>query len=488
MNSIANILGRAICGLTSIVAAPIVIAILGAEAYGIVSFALTLQAFVAIFDMGLAATVKRELAGSIAQERPARERTTILRTFEVAYWTAALIVGTVLVSIAPFFAQDWLKLDATSPSKAANALQMAAVVVALRWPVALYGGVLLVLKTQIQYNIYNSLFFGIRTLGAVVALNVFPATLHTYFCWFIGVSIIEAVAFVFAAWKSLGLRNFFLCSPSWSIITRSWQFSVSFSMVGAIGMVAAAMDRFILGSRTSMAALGAYTLASTPAGMLTMAGAAVSTAFFPEAVGLWATGRRTVLAQNLMYSIGRIFIAISGVTIILSFAADDIMLFWLGDKTIAMQAARCLPWLAFAFFLNALANPSYTLLISCGHTRLPLIWNTINLLASGIAMYLLAPSGAQVIAMIIAASNACGLLIMTSGALRLTGLPKGMFNSLAQAIIPLGMPVMLGAAATVTVNILSGGTEVVLPCILAFFGVLLGMVRFEKRFGSVIPN
>ena len=116
LNTAANLSGRVLCGLASIIAAPLVVGILGQEAYGIVSFALAIQALVAVFDLGLAATVKRELAGSVAQERPIGERTSILRTFELAYWAAAVVVGGVLLYIAPLLAHGWLKLTTTSPA------------------------------------------------------------------------------------------------------------------------------------------------------------------------------------------------------------------------------------------------------------------------------------------------------------------------------------------------------------------------------------
>ena len=482
LNTSANLVGRLACAVASFVAVPLVVGMLGAEAFGIVSFALALQALVALFDMGLSAAIKREIAGSIALDNPPSERRSILRTFEIAYWAAALIVGGVLISLASVLAQKWLKLTTTSPEEAANALRMGAVVIALRWPSALYGGVLLAQESQIEYNMYNSGFFILRALGSVAAVKMISPTLETYFSCFIAISVIETLTLVLVAWRRLGVGGFFRCQPSWAIIRRTWHFAFAFSLVGALGMLTASLDKFILASKASVSALGAYALAGTPAGMLLMIGAAVSVALFPEAAGFWATGNKAALARNLARSTGRVLVSTLGVALVLIFASDAVMSIWLAHGGPAREAARCLPWLAVAFLFNSLGNPSYTLLVACGRTRLSLTWNAVNLLVTAVMLVCFAHLGATAVAVVVAITNATGAIVMAIGALRLCGMAKFRLRSSISPVGAVAIPIIAGLLAAGAVRSVPALYVAVIACILAGAASIIGLATFEHQF------
>jgi len=61
-NIIANFAGKAWHGIFSLAFVPIYIKIMGVEVYGLLGIFLSLSALVALLDMGLSATLNRELS------------------------------------------------------------------------------------------------------------------------------------------------------------------------------------------------------------------------------------------------------------------------------------------------------------------------------------------------------------------------------------------------------------------------------------------
>src|SRR5258708_11875863 len=65
-NFAANIAGQACVALIQLLVIPIYVRLLGIEAYGLIGFFVALQATVQVLDLGVSATVTRELAKSTA--------------------------------------------------------------------------------------------------------------------------------------------------------------------------------------------------------------------------------------------------------------------------------------------------------------------------------------------------------------------------------------------------------------------------------------
>ena len=421
INAGANLSGRATSALATLITAPLIVAILGTESYGVIAFTFATQALFSVFDLGISATVKREIAASLARGEEPFERQTILRTFELLYWGGAIVVGALLFLTAPFFSRSWLRLSSLPVQGAAEALKISAAAIALRWPVALYGGVLLSYGTQVRYNLLFAGFAILRNFGAVLILRVAGPKIAVFFIWLAVASIIETSVFYLAAWQRIGFGHFFKVSPSRAVIMKTWRFSLSFSLAGTFSMLSSVADRLILGARVSTSLLGIYSLAGTPAGVLTMVGDSVSVALFPEAAGRWCVKDREGLENNFLKSVARAAIASVGSLIVLTVAAEGVLRLWIGKADIVAEAGNCLIWLSLAYFMRAIANPAYTLLVACGKTKLPLFWNAAYLVVGSLAVYLAASRGIVAVSIVMAVGNAAYALTMFAGAFRLVG-------------------------------------------------------------------
>ena len=88
---------------------PVLVRVLGMEAYGVISFYYTVEVLMALMDFGMGATTAKILAHSDTNTR--ENRFSAVRRIELIYLTIALVVGTFLITIAPLFSTHWLNIS-----------------------------------------------------------------------------------------------------------------------------------------------------------------------------------------------------------------------------------------------------------------------------------------------------------------------------------------------------------------------------------------
>jgi len=80
-NIAANFAGKAWRGIFGLAFVPIYIKLMGVEVYGLIGIFMSLTALLALLDMGLSATLNRELSRLSVAEDSAQESRNLVRTF-----------------------------------------------------------------------------------------------------------------------------------------------------------------------------------------------------------------------------------------------------------------------------------------------------------------------------------------------------------------------------------------------------------------------
>ena len=107
-NIAANFAGRAWKGIFSLAFVPVYINLMGVEAYGLIGIFMSLTALLSVLDMGLSATLNRELSRLSVVEGSAQESRNLVRTFEILYWGIGILIGIAVVILAPIIAKYWI--------------------------------------------------------------------------------------------------------------------------------------------------------------------------------------------------------------------------------------------------------------------------------------------------------------------------------------------------------------------------------------------
>ena len=149
-NTIANYFGHAWGIISVYLFVPIYLKFLGIEAYGLVGFYSTLLGILVFADMGLTATLSREIARLSVRKNAAREMGELLRTYESIYICISFMVAGTIWFFAPLIAERWLKASTLQPREIASAIRLMGIAIALQLPSGLYSGGLLGLQKQVK--------------------------------------------------------------------------------------------------------------------------------------------------------------------------------------------------------------------------------------------------------------------------------------------------------------------------------------------------
>ena len=108
-NIAANFAGSLLQALMALLFIPLYIKYLGIEAYGLIGLFMTMQALFMLLDMGLGATVNREMARLSVLPDKAQEMRDLVRSLEVIYWCIAVLIGMAVMALSSFIAGYWVK-------------------------------------------------------------------------------------------------------------------------------------------------------------------------------------------------------------------------------------------------------------------------------------------------------------------------------------------------------------------------------------------
>jgi len=375
-NIIANFAGKGWTALMSLAFVPLYIKFLGIEAYGLIGFFVTLQALFGLLDMGLSATLNRELArtsGLAGQENRMRD---LVRTLEIIYWLIAIIICVSVILLAPIIAQYWIKAENLSVETVQQSVILLGIAIAFQWPLSFYSGGLQGLQKQVLYNILYSGLATLRGVGAVLVLWLVSSTIEAYFQWQVLVSLLSTATIAFALWKSLPE-----CDRAsrfdWKILHSIWRFAAGMTAITAVTVILTQLDKVLLSTLLPLESYGYYMLASVVAGALYYLIGPIRTALFPKFSQLVAQDDVENLAHLYHQTCQLMSVVILPMAMILVMFSYEIMVLWTVDITIAENTHWLISLLVIGTTINGLMNLPYGLQIAYGWTRLSIYTNTV---------------------------------------------------------------------------------------------------------------
>lgn len=382
-NILANLFGTSLVAALTIAITPAQIRILGIEAYGVVGFISTLQIAFTAFDLGLSSTLTRELAADQSVKK--KDSIALVRTALALYYSIAALVGLMLAIVAAPIAQNWFNTSALSSDVLERSLQIIALFLALRWPVALYSGVLAGFQRHDTLNIVKSIAAIIRLAGGLMVLILWQ-TLDAYL-WWIALSAVMEVALFIIACKSIYRFMPWVPVISVDVIKRLWRFSLSMNILGLLALIIVQMDRLIVSNQLTLIDLGQYNLAYTVATGLALATSAISSAVLPAFAAMHPNSDiRNV--QDQYIKADRLMLCIVGFgAFILMVYGDVILKLWVGNESTASVAP--LRYLALGFWCNAISATAYNFAVAKGRPKRFLSVNLVLIVPYAILIYVL---------------------------------------------------------------------------------------------------
>lgn len=372
---LANSIWSALVGLAVV---PFYLKYLGIEAYGLIGFFVTTQAVLSLLDMGMAPTINREVARCSVSGN-LKEAGKLLHTLAVVYWGMAAMIALLILALAPWIAEYWLQSKQLSPLTISHAVMLMGLVVACRWPIGLYQGALIGAQRLTVSSGINMAMVSIGSVGAVAILAFVSPTIEAFFIWQACVGLAYAITMRSAAWRIIGKLN--QISFDVDKLKSVWHFTAGMSGIGLTALVFTQLDKVILSKMLGLEEFGHYMLATVVVSGLYVLISPVFNVVYPRMTALVATGDTAKLID--LYRLGTRMLAtvLFPIAMVLAVFAEDLVLVWTGNPSIASSVAPVIALLAIGSALHGVMYFPYALQLAYGMTRLPLAINTILMIA-----------------------------------------------------------------------------------------------------------
>ncbi|MDM7943732.1 MAG: oligosaccharide flippase family protein [Hydrogenophaga sp.] len=368
-NLLAGLANSGWSALVGFAVVPFYLKYLGMEAYGLIGFFMTAQVMFQLLDMGMAPTMNREVARCSASGQ-LRDAGKLLHTLAVIYWCVAIVIGLVIILLAPFIATHWLKSKDLPSHTVVNALMLMGLVVASRWPIGLYQGALLGAQRMTVSSAVNMSMVTLGSVGAVLILAFVSPTIEAFFAWQAFVGLVYAVTLRKVTWLVIGASdaNRFDTSE----LKRIWRFTAGMSAIGLTGVVFSQLDKIILSKVLALEDFGQYMLASVVVSGLYVLITPVFNLIYPRFSALVAKGDIEELKKH--YHLGTRLLAsiLFPAAMLLAVFAKDIVYIWTGNLQVATSTAPVIALLASGSALHGVMHFPYALQLAYGTTRLSL--------------------------------------------------------------------------------------------------------------------
>jgi O-antigen/teichoic acid export membrane protein len=373
-NVIANVLGGSWTALLSLLIIPVQIHVLGVEAYGLLAFMASVQILASIFDLGLSPTITREVTRDGTPElRWSRQ---LIRSVSAVYWPIGFVIGAALFVSADWIASHWLHLGRIPLSTGAAAIRLAAVALAIRWPVSFYSGVI---AGRQRFDVLNALKAAVATvtlLGGIVIILV-SRDLLIFMTWMVAAAAAEVTGYMILTRRivpRLSLRP--ALSPG---VRTVWRYATGMNAINVLAMVFTQSDRILISRLLSIQVLGYYALAYNILYGLSLIQNFVTSALFPAFVSSHAGGQVDVLRDRYQKASQMLLYVYNAAIWLLVFFGRDLLTL-LTSASIAAQAFPILWVLALGFLLNASVALAYTACVATGNTGLPIRVNLVAMI------------------------------------------------------------------------------------------------------------
>lgn len=370
-NILANIAGRIWAVLAAYLFTPLYLQFLGAEAFGLVGFFTTLVGVLAFADLGLTATLNREMARLSGLPNSGPEMADVLRSLEIAYAGISLILALLVWLLAPVIAGHWLQASKLDAAEMTLVIRLMGLALASQLPGNLYIGGLMGLQRQVMSNGLQVGCGALRGIGAALILWLVSPTAEAFFYWQLGTSILF----------SLGARQSLYGAISavthdsrfkWTVFRDVGPYALGMGVLAFLSTVLLQTDKLVVSKILPLEVFGYYVLAATLAGVSKIMASSIGSAVFPRLTSLAASNAHADVVELYRRASTLVAVAVIPGALTLALFPSESIFAWTGNATAAQQGILATRFLVIGDLIQALLVVPYLLTLAYGNIRLNL--------------------------------------------------------------------------------------------------------------------
>jgi O-antigen/teichoic acid export membrane protein len=360
--------------LVNVLATPLLLKLMGAEAYGLVTFFLVLQAWSLIFDFGISPTLARQLSRFRAGVLTADEASGLLAAAEIVFIGGAVAGGGALALLSPWLARHWLHIAALSPGEVATCLRLIGATLALRWLSGLYQSALVGLERQTIVNGLAAITVVVRYGVSLAILALVDRSPVAFFAAQAGFMALEAGASRWLLARAMPHRSAGV-GPAWSRLAREFRFALGLTGASAAATLIGQADRLALSHALPLAMFGLFGLVVQVAAGVTLVVPPFAQAFQPRLTALFAQHSRADFAHVYRLALTLMLALAGGLAGTIAAHPDWVIWAWTGRPDAAAYLAPILSLYAAGGAVSAFLFAPFVLQYAMGRVRLHVIGN-----------------------------------------------------------------------------------------------------------------
>jgi len=365
-NAIWNLIGQILPLVAAILVIPLLLRLMGAEGFGLVTIIWTLIGYFSLFDFGLGRALTKFVSVEIGQQNPQALPNLIATAMTLLAVLGVAMACLIWLSV-PWMVANVLKPKTSDPAEVAFAFHLAALAIPF---VVINVGLRAVLEGLLRFDLTNLIRvpFGLFTIisPAVVAFLGYglPAVVLA-----IGVGILIAML-SYAILLKTSTRGFNIETGGvyWSISKRLLRFGGWISVSNFVAPVIFHLDRFVISAALSVAVMAYYVAPYEAVTKTLILSSAIAGSLFPIFAKLPGANGRSHMATMLTGTRVVMALMIPVLSVVACFGYELLDL-WVGQE-VAKNGSRPLLFLSVGVFFNAIAYMPYTLIQASGRADL----------------------------------------------------------------------------------------------------------------------
>lgn len=374
LNLAANLLGRALALLTTVAFLPVYLRLLGPSGYGLVGFYTALISVLALTDLGLSATLSRELARLSGAQDVAMMRDTV-RTMESVSATILGVVVCALLAGSRFVSENWVNSDAVDGGTVLTSVRLMAVAASFQVWTSIYQGGLVGLQRHVRLNVVLGVAAVARGAVTITALVLVDRSPSVFFVCQVAIALGMLLWIRAEVWSAISLPQH---HPHFRghVVSAVWRYASGMLVMTLTGTVLMQSDKIVLSRVLALDTFGFYTIAWTVAQLpLSLLSTPIQNTYFPRMAQLFARDDRAGLAVTYHSSSQTMAFAVLPIAATVAAFPGELLYVWLGSESAVGAAAGVLRLLVVGSALAALTAVPYAAQLASGWTSFPVAWN-----------------------------------------------------------------------------------------------------------------
>ncbi|MEO8945016.1 MAG: flippase [Gemmatimonadaceae bacterium] len=373
-NALLNLAGLAIPLVVAAIVLPTLTHALGPARFGLLGVSWAFLEYLTLFDVGLGKATVRFVADSIARgTHDVSQITSVSLSVQLLIGTAAALI---LAFFAPSLAHHVFRVDPALMDEASKLF----VVVALNLPIVLalttFRGVL---EGAQHFTLSNSIKIP-ASAGSIIIPAILARMGHSLpdmLLWVLGWRALASLVTLYAIRQVI--PEFRVEPPrDWRRLRSLISFGGWVAISGVVSPMLVYFDRFALGARSGLTAVGYYTAPYEGITRLLIIPNSVIAALFPLLTGLGVVAASARIDRLFASSMRAVMLMMSIPAALALVFAPLILRVWMGPEY-ALQGEMALRILSVGVLINAMAHIPYTFLEAAGRPDVPAKFHMIEL-------------------------------------------------------------------------------------------------------------